>query len=277
MTPTLIANEIEPILERYAVPRGELLALLRDRFAPQLAFATGSFVEGRAGPTSDFDIRVVCCPSEYHPAVDRSFRREDLVWCGSTVMTTIGIRPVHVVFWPQDAIQSLRSKITDTVLDSENPLPVFTSEQVEFIEELQVAVPIIGVEEFSGFRDSMALDRFAEIHFQQLMAVYDQSCGETEGPLLTGDVALAAVRSAKAVDSAIDCYLFAHGRRVAKGKWRLRELLALHSRDDELVRRFLRYTVAGFDSYGAAGEEALREEVQERLSWCNDLLLRLQA
>ncbi|MDX3078382.1 hypothetical protein [Streptomyces sp. MI02-7b] len=266
---------IEPILDHYGLPVQELLALLHQGFVPRYAFATGSFVERRAGPTSDLDVRVVCCPSSEHPANDRSFRREDLVWCGSTVMTAIAGRAVHVVFWPEDAIDSIRRKITETVLDSESHLPVFTAEQIEFLEEIQVAVPVIGVDGFAAFRDSLDLDRFRSIYAEHLMAAYDQACGETQGPLLTDNVELAAVRSRRAVEAAVDCYLFANGRRVRKEKWRLRELLSVHDRDDQLVVDFLEHTLGGFAD--RSSDESLRRQVEDRLSWCNDLLLTLQA
>lgn len=273
MDTPVITDSIEKILDEYHVSIDGVRDAITARYRPRLAFATGSFVERRAGPTSDLDVRVVCCPSSEHPERDRSFFTEDLFWCGTTAMSTVDRRAVHIIFWPEDAVHAIRRKIDSTELASDSPMPVFTAEQVEFVEELQVSVPVIGPAELAELRESIDVEKFETIYFEALMARYDQCCGETEGPLLTGDVTMSAVRASRAVNAATDCYLYAHGRRVSKDKWRLRELLAVHDRDHEVVQRFLRYTLGGFEP----GEDSeLRKQVEERLAWCNELLLAVQ-
>jgi hypothetical protein len=180
---------------------------------------------------------------------------------------------VHVILWPEDIADLIRRKIDDATLDSGSPLPVFTLQQMELLDELRTSVPLVGDDYYHAFRAGIDFEKFDTIQFQHWLSHYDQTCGETESPLLTGDIALAAVRSARAVAAAYDCYLFAHGKPVAKDKWRLRHLLQIHERDDPIVERFMEYTLGGID---VDDERAGRRQVEERLAWCNELLLRSQ-
>jgi hypothetical protein len=266
--------EFAAVCERANLDAAEICNELKSHFSVTAAFATGSFVEGRNGPTSDLDIRAFCCPSSEHPDVDRNFSRSDLYWCGSTHMSYVGDVLVHTIYWPIDVVGELRRKVADAVLDGKTPLPVFTDEQVELFEEARVCAPVINPAECARIIAGLNLSTFSRLQGHALEMRFDQACGETCGPLGKGDVLMAAVRSRTAVEAAVDCWLNVNGSKVAKGKWRLRELTACAGEDSPLVRAFLRFTLSGMDHLS---DIALRREVEARLAWCNTLLLDVQS
>jgi predicted nucleotidyltransferase len=263
----------DEVCGRTGLDPGAVRAEVLSHFRVETAFATGSFVEGRQGPTSDLDVRAVCCPSSEHPEVDRNFSRRDLYWCGTTRMNWVSEVPVHIVYWPSDVVEALRRKVADAAFDGETAMPVFTPEQVELFEEARIHTPVVDPAGCDRLVRGLDLPKFGELVHRSLKMRYDQACGETHGPLAKGDVLMAAVRSRAAVEAAVDCWIDFHGGKTAKGKWRLRELTTLAGEDAPLVRDFLGFVLDGIP---ARDEAALRAQVERRLFWCNTLLLGLE-
>jgi hypothetical protein len=256
------------------ISEADIVREVQSHFTVDAAFATGSFVEGRNGPTSDLDIRAICCPSSVHPDVDRNFNRRDLYWCGSTRMSNVGDVMVHTIYWPADIISELTRKVADAVFDGKTPIPVFTAEQIELFEEARVYAPVINPSRCASIVTGFDLDKFSHLQEHILEMRYDQACGETDGPLAKGDFLMAAVRSRTAVEAAADCWLNFNGRKTAKGKWRLRELAACAGEDSVLFRTFVNFIIGDLTGLD---DGALRAAVEQRLAWCNTILLDLQS
>ncbi|WP_350352845.1 hypothetical protein ABS642_07600 [Microbacterium sp. A8/3-1] len=255
-------------LGKYGLSAQEIAEFVADEFPVDYAFVTGSVLEGRAGPTSDLDVRAVCCPSDQHPAIDRSFSRADLAWCGTTRMTTLSGRPIHVIYWPSDVIASFLDRLT-APWSSDSALPIFSAEIWEFREELEVSAALINSSRYAEDRRRAQSDASQVMRMQALLAAFDQASGETEGPLASGDITLAAVRSLTAVNAAVDCFLHSRGHRVTKGKWRLRELRNLDGTEGDVYGSFLAFNLDGI----VGDESTMVAEIRRRLAWCNSLLL----
>lgn len=271
-TASTIAQTTDEFLRRYHLTSKDVISAV-SRYDVECAFVTGSFLQGRAGPTSDLDIRAICCPSAHHPPRDLSFSREDTLWCGTHTTGLIMDIPLHVVYWPTDGIKLLLSKIDEAQFSIEASVPIFSDQQVEFLEEIAISLGIIHSERIEELKSRIPMEKVQVIRFHQLMSRYEQCCGETESPLATGDVLLALFRSRRAIETAYDCCLHVHGKPVSKEKWRLRHLLEIFPRDHEMVQNFLFYMLQAPE---LNDRKALSEFIWGGLNWCNEFLAQIQ-
>jgi hypothetical protein len=236
------------------------------------AFMTGSVVEGRAGFASDIDVRAVCCPAAEHPSVEGCFYRADLVWSGCHHVEPVGAYHLHMVYWPQEVVESLIAKSCRDVA-SPSGLPLFSPSHAEFLDEAMVAVPLIGSALFDRFREEFNFQQYRLMRGDYLQSQFDQRCGETEAPLLDGRTSLALYRLPFTIHSAVDCYLHARGARTSKDKWRWRNLVEQCGADSPKVKSFIRFA---FQAPFFASDAEVKAHISDGLKWCNDLLLELQ-
>jgi hypothetical protein len=208
----------------------EILRLEAITVASDLAYVSGSLVEGLGNPWSDLDVYIVTDRLPVGSIV--------LVDCGCTIsIHYIGELRVDYEYWPTTQVRDLADRLSAFEPGTGAIVNLFSETEEQFVHRLlRYPFPIAG--NLKPLQAMFSLDALKayqiQIAVKRLDSLHEDLCGMIEGH--NWDVALFAARELAA--SAMDVYLHVRGNTNPSRKWRASLIRRYASAEDAFVKRF---------------------------------------
>jgi hypothetical protein len=198
--------------------------------ASDIAYLSGSLVEGLGNPWSDLDVYVV---TDRPPVGPTAF-----VDCGCMVsIHYVGELRVDYEYWPTTQVRDLADRLSAFEPGTGAIVNLFSEAEEQFVHRLvRYPLPIAG--DPASLQAMFSLDTLnayqIQIAVKRLDSMHEDLCGMIEGR--NWDVALFAARELAA--GAMDVYLHIRGNTNPSRKWRASLIRRYADDDDAFVKRF---------------------------------------
>ncbi len=230
-------KSLDLIQELTGVEVKEILGPLVEQHV-EVAWLSGSLVEGLGNPSSDIDIfAIVPSLTESIPAIKRGEDHFVQVYFSNS-------RRIDFEYWSSSAIEDLRAKLVAAPLGdgTKNILDYLLEHEVEFIHRLHIGIPILGEGFFSDLQATFDRSRLIGYLIENKRIYIDDAFDDTVGLLREGHLISAANRARVTLDFSADMLLYAYGISNHKEKHRYRLFLRVikeHPDARQLYRRYL--------------------------------------
>lgn len=196
----------------------------------QLAWLSGSLVEGLGNASSDLDVfAVVPALTDDLPSIRRSEDHFVQVYYSNS-------RRIDFEYWSENAISELEAKLRNAPVgdSTKSILDYFAEHEIEFMHRLHIGVPIVGADALADLQRRFDRSRLLAYLVENKRIYADDAFDDTVGLMQEGALLSAAQRARCTLDFSADMVLYAHGISNHKDKHRYRLFLRLLERYPDL-------------------------------------------
>lgn len=198
--------------------------------ASDIAFLSGSLVEGLGNPWSDLDVYVI---------TDRPPAGPTVIFDGGCTVSIhyVGELRVDYEYWPMARVRDLAERLSSFQPGSGAIVGLFSEAEEQFVHRLvrypaPIAGDVVPLQAMFSLNDLRAYQ--IQIGVKHLDSIHEDLCGMMEA----GSWGVALFSAREMVAAAMDVYLHILGNTNPSRKWRASLIQRYTSLADEFVARF---------------------------------------
>lgn len=254
--------KLEDVLSQFQVTQDQLLSLMQLEEG-DIAYVSGSVIEGFGNPHSDLDLFVL------KPTIDHV--EAQFIYARYRIQIQIIQNKRFDVEYHRFAdLEALLKLARDFNVDNLNHMESLDPKTIDFLHRLRIALPLYGEKELRSAQTSIHVENLCASLKNWRIRSYNAHLMDCTGMLAIGDLDTAVLWARQTLCDAVDVCLAVHLDTNPTEKWRSRKIERNFGKDSELYKDYHRLmwqevTIENREAY-----------IRQLLSFASDLILEAQ-
>lgn len=254
--------DVQTIFNNFKIDKRELLNMVSVEEG-DLAYISGSIVEGFGNPYSDLDIFVIKKTIEN---VEAQFIKDDF----RIRIIVINNTRFDVEYHPMDKVLRYVSLTQQFNPTSHEEMDRLNLDIIDFLHRLRIAIPIYGEQQLKSLQSAISLENLCACLKNWQMRTYNSNLMDCKGMLDINDLDTCVSWARQTLCNAVDVCLAVNLDTNPSEKWRFRKLERLLGKNSSIYQNYQTYLLKQVPEYQK------KEYIEEILTFASDLVLNSQ-